>query len=374
MRSVRHRWSRARRDLLVMATLVSAMALLIWNGSSFVQRLSIAEGQFSTTIKIAAVALSLNVALILFGWRRYVDLQHEAELRIDGEAARADPRLDRRHDRVAQPQGVRRPRRAHLPPAAARAARSSPSCRSRSTATSRSTTATAMRSATQCCGDCRRDERDVPAGAALARLSGDEFAVRWRSTSSGSARAAGRSDCCAGHPAVRGSGQVYPGRRVRSGFAGERRASTAFPTCCAAPISRWTMPRAAASARPVWFDGGMERALVAQSEIEQGIRFGLEHDQFVPLLRAAGRPRHRRDHRLRGARALEPSAERDHRPDRFIPVAEEIGLIGRLSEQIIAQGARGRPPTWDPSINISVNISPTPADRQLARAEDRPAC
>ena len=36
------------------------------------------------------------------------------------------------------------------------------------------------------------------------------------------------------------------------------------------------------AARPVWFDAGMERALIAHSEIEQGIRFGLEHDQFVP--------------------------------------------------------------------------------------------
>ena len=65
------------------------MALLIWNGSSFFQRLSIAEGEFSATLKIAAVALTLNVALILFGWRRYADLQHETEKRIDGEAARA---------------------------------------------------------------------------------------------------------------------------------------------------------------------------------------------------------------------------------------------------------------------------------------------
>jgi GGDEF domain-containing protein len=70
---------------VVVAILVGAMALLIWNGNSFVQRLSIAEGEFSNTLKIAAVALCLNVALILFGWRRYADLQHETDNRIDGE-------------------------------------------------------------------------------------------------------------------------------------------------------------------------------------------------------------------------------------------------------------------------------------------------
>ena len=32
----------------------------------------------------------------------------------------------------------------------------------------------------------------------------------------------------------------------------------------------------------MWFDSGMERELIAQSEIEQGIRFGLDHDQFLP--------------------------------------------------------------------------------------------
>ena len=42
------------------------------------------------------MALTLNVALILFGWRRYVDLQHETERRIEGErraaiAASTDP-------------------------------------------------------------------------------------------------------------------------------------------------------------------------------------------------------------------------------------------------------------------------------------------
>src|SRR5215213_11093673 len=59
--------------------------LLIWNGSSFFQHLRIAGPEFDRSIQLASTALTLNVALILFGWRRYVDLQHEAELRADGE-------------------------------------------------------------------------------------------------------------------------------------------------------------------------------------------------------------------------------------------------------------------------------------------------
>ena len=44
-------------------------------------------------------------------------------------------------------------------------------------------------------------------------------------------------------------------------------------------------------------------------------------------------------------------------PARFIPVAEEHGLIGRLSEQIML-AAMTEAAQWDPSIKLSVNISP----------------
>jgi len=44
-------------------------------------------------------------------------------------------------------------------------------------------------------------------------------------------------------------------------------------------------------------------------------------------------------------------------PDVFIPIAEEIGLIGRLSDQVIGEALR-QAASWDPAIRISVNISP----------------
>jgi EAL domain-containing protein (putative c-di-GMP-specific phosphodiesterase class I) len=45
-------------------------------------------------------------------------------------------------------------------------------------------------------------------------------------------------------------------------------------------------------------------------------------------------------------------------PDVFIPIAEEIGQIGRLSEQVIGEALR-EAAQWDPRLKISVNISPT---------------
>ena len=120
-------------------------------------------------------------------------------------------------------------------------------------------------------------------------------------------------------------------------------------------------------ARPVWFDAGMERALLAQSEIEQGIRYGLEHGQFLPYFEpqvnlATGEivgfeMLARWNHPLSGIIA----------PDVFIPVAEEIGVIGRLSEQVIAEALR-EAASWDPAMKISVNISPDQlADGWLAQ-------
>jgi EAL domain-containing protein (putative c-di-GMP-specific phosphodiesterase class I) len=107
----------------------------------------------------------------------------------------------------------------------------------------------------------------------------------------------------------------------------------------------------------VWFDAGMERALIAHGEIEQGIRYGLEHDQFVPYFEpqvdlATGE--------IVGfevlARWIHPLSGVIG-PDVFIPVAEEIGLIGRLSEKVISEALR-ETADWDAKIKISVNISP----------------
>jgi EAL domain-containing protein (putative c-di-GMP-specific phosphodiesterase class I) len=107
----------------------------------------------------------------------------------------------------------------------------------------------------------------------------------------------------------------------------------------------------------MWFDSGMERELIAHSEIEQGIRFGLDHDQFLPFFEpqvdmATGKLTGfevlaRWDHPLTGIIA----------PDRFIAIAEEHNLIGRLSDQIVRK-AFAAAVEWDSSLTLSINISP----------------
>jgi EAL domain-containing protein (putative c-di-GMP-specific phosphodiesterase class I) len=111
----------------------------------------------------------------------------------------------------------------------------------------------------------------------------------------------------------------------------------------------------------------MERALIAHGEIEQGIRFGLEHGQFVPYFEPQV------DLHTGEIVGFEMLARWNHPlsgiigPDVFIPVAEEIGLIGRLSEDVIG-AALLEAASWDAKIKISVNISATQlADSWLAQ-------
>ena len=85
----------ARRDALVLAVLITAVVLLIWNGSSLLPQSADRRQDFGPGIRLASTALTLNVALILFGWRRYVDLQHEAEMRAEHERRAAVLAIDR---------------------------------------------------------------------------------------------------------------------------------------------------------------------------------------------------------------------------------------------------------------------------------------
>src|SRR3954469_21685327 len=75
----------ARRDAVVLTVLIIAVIMLIWNGSAFFHNLPMGDAGQGPGIRLASTALTLNVALILFGWRRYVDLQHEAEMRAEHE-------------------------------------------------------------------------------------------------------------------------------------------------------------------------------------------------------------------------------------------------------------------------------------------------
>ena len=347
--------AKARRDLVAVTTLISAVALFIWNGSSFLQRLAIAEGEFSATLKIAAVALTLNVALILFGWRRYADLQHEAERRVEGEA---------RAQKIASTDGMTGllNRKGFGDQAALLAARAA---REGGRLTILSLQLHRFKAINDRFGYDIGDAvirrlsdallLEMPEGSALARLSGGEFAA---AVILDKAAVSALGDAMLGQvtrPIEEQGKFIQVGAFL--GISGGEVSGIGIPDLLRRADIAMDHARSGRVARPMWFDAGMERELIAHSEIEQGIRFGLEHDQFVPFFEPQV------DLATGAIIGFEVLARWAHpltgivSPDRFIPIAEEHNLIGRLSDQVVRK-ALAAAVEWDPALTISINISP----------------
>ncbi len=106
-----------------------------------------------------------------------------------------------------------------------------------------------------------------------------------------------------------------------------------------------------------WFEPTMENELRFRNELETGIRRGLEQGEFLPYYEQqidldSGE--------LAGfemlARWQSPQLGLVT-PEIFIPIAEEMGLIGELSDQLMAQ-AFSDASEWDDSLTLSINVSP----------------
>lgn len=109
--------------------------------------------------------------------------------------------------------------------------------------------------------------------------------------------------------------------------------------------------------RYFWFESSMESELRLRNELEQGIRRGIHNREFVPFYEQqidldSGD--------LVGfemlARWQSPELGLVN-PAIFIPVAEEIGVIAELSEQLIEQALQDAS-IWHPRLTLSVNVSP----------------
>jgi diguanylate cyclase (GGDEF)-like protein len=109
--------------------------------------------------------------------------------------------------------------------------------------------------------------------------------------------------------------------------------------------------------RAGWFDPAMARALHARNELENGLRSAIPAGQIVPYFEqqidlASGQ--------LFGFEVLARWEHPVHgpiSPDRFIPIAEQTGMIADLSMTLMRQAFQAAR-DWDPSLTLSVNISP----------------
>lgn len=107
----------------------------------------------------------------------------------------------------------------------------------------------------------------------------------------------------------------------------------------------------------LWFDASMERELRDRNQVEVGLRTAIPQHQIIPYFDqqvelATGKlvgfeVLARWDHPTRGLLA----------PDAFLAIATEAGLVNDLSFSVMRQ-AFAQALDWDPSLSLSVNLAP----------------
>ncbi len=356
--------SRARRDTIVGGSGVAALVLLLtigWRSAAALERLlgrsSHAAG-LATSDRLLITALLLNLALILFGWRRYRDL---ATTTSERDAARARARLLARHDDLTgllnrgafvADGGATITQMLRRGKAAALLVVNLDHFKSVNEIHGHLAGDVVLRAAT----DLIR--RALPGSAIAGRLDGDEFALLLPFDP----RHAGTIDAIANY-IIGGLGQPIVTRTVTAHVGASIGIARSEPDCqnVEALLRRAHIAMRAAKqagrGHSVWFDATMERELLSRTTIEAGIREGIPLGQFVPYYEPQV------DLATGAVIGFEMLARWNHptrgvmMPDGFIPVAEECGLIAELSASVMRR-ALAEARDWDASITLSVNISP----------------
>ncbi len=348
--------------------LVAAVLMLIVNGTAFFNRAMEQVGsQLGEGVRFTMVILTLNVALILVGWRRLADLQHEQEKRVDAEHRAAHIASSDIITGLANRKGL--------------ADRGGQLRQSLEATGSGWGVASIRMHRFKAINDRHGYEagdamlrciaasisKVLPDRAIAARLNGDEFALAFPVDLANRDLA---ENFAADILRLITSPFEVDGKMLQAGaYAGiaAAGADVALPDLLRRADIALDQAASGRTARPIWFDQGMERALIAHVEIEQGVRLALDHGQFLPYFEPQV------DLSTGEIVGFEMLARWNHPssgligPETFIPVAEEHGLIARLSEQVIA-AALGHMAKWDPALTLAVNVSPLQlADPWLAQ-------
>ena len=356
--------TRARRDLFTGAILFAAIAILISSGWRYVASIERMLGATSRAADLASgdrmlmAGILLNLALILFGWRRYRDLVATSSQRDEAEArainlARTDELTGFLSRRALAEEGaaaiaiaVRRDR------AAALLVVDLDHFKTVNEVHGHLAGDTILRCAT----DIIR--KALPASAVAGRLDGDEFAVLLPFDPRHVSTVDSIADYIVGalaQPMIARGVTAHIGATI--GIARtEADCQTVDALLRRANIAMHAA-KAAGRGRHAWFDATMERELVSRNAIEAGLREGIPLGQFVPYYEPQV------DLTSGEIIGFEVLARWEHPtrgvipPDSFIPVAEECGLIADMSVSVMRR-AFMEARDWDQRITLSVNISP----------------
>lgn len=355
---------RAERDLVALGILVAAIFLFVGTGSTVMTGIvrSWIYGVGSPDVLLTN-ALILNIALLIFGWRRYVELQREITERRKAEETAT---------RLAQTDALTGClNRRSLDEAIARLVEEA--------AASGEAVAVMMIDLDKFkrsndllghkVGDAvlvetaRRIEGLMPSRGVVARLGGDEFicaAIFAPGSENAVERLAVRINDGLAEPILCGGlrAEVTASIGVSLGFgsAGQTPVQVAQDLLHRADLAMYQAKRRGRN-RFAWFEPSMETELRFRGEIEAGIREGLKRGEFVPYYE---KQIDLETGEITGFEMLARWISPRHgmvSPDVFIPVAEEIGLIAELSEALITLALEDAK-AWDPVLTLSVNISP----------------
>ena len=348
------------QDLLAGFVTVAGIVLFVTNGEVVASAIATLTGQgVGVTDPMLATAVVLNVALILFGWRRCRDLQREVQERRQAEdaareLANSDPLtgfLNRRSLHIEGERLISESRVAKREVVVALL--DLDNFKNVNDAHGHSTGDTLLVQVAELIRSA------LPEGALIARLGGDEFvcAMAWPA-----GEIVERSEAFATR-LVRDLDRpfVVDGHTVHIGASlGLARLETTALRVDAlvrrADLAMYASKRAGRN-RHAWFTAEMEQQVRKRGAIEHGIRVGIPRGEFVPYFEPQV---DLATSRIRGfevlARWNSPTGGQVQ-PDVFVPVAEENGLIADLSMDVARQAlamARG----WDPDLSLAINISP----------------
>lgn len=357
----RHDQSKVRADRDVVALGIAAAAIIMFVGTGGaimpqILRSWMGTGDGPSTLLVNAVLL--NIALIIFGWRRYRELLGEIEERRRAEEkarelAHTDPLtgcLNRRSvgeqtDRLIGEQAAIGGRVAFLMIDLDNFKQINDYHGHSSGDRLLVTVADRMREL-------------LPPGAILARIGGDEFACVAPCTTCD----ADQIGTFAARLVERVSKPVRFGEHpveitVSVGIATtDNGAEDAARLMHYADVAMYHAKKLGKN-RCCWFEPALENALRMRQRLEQGIRQGIDNSEFVPFYEQQV------DLQTLQLTGFEMLARWDNPemigtgPETFIPVAEDMGLIADLSFMVIGK-ALDDAKQWDPRLTLSVNISP----------------
>ncbi|WP_240310888.1 EAL domain-containing protein [Altererythrobacter sp. ZODW24] len=361
------RLDKAGRDIVALGIAAAAIIMFLGTGGRVLPQAARAlTGSGVAPDALLVNAVLLNIALIIFGWRRYRDLTQEVAERQKAEnAARILAETDELTGSL---------NRRSITPATEQLMASAierghglaflmidlDNFKQINDVNGHMVGDEMLRTT------AIRIKQELPEDSVIARLGGDEFAcvLAYDSLNTGSVdKVAARIIDAVAQPIKCGHQELdvtvsvgIATAELANPVAGEAEPAFAKTLMHRADIAMYHAKKQGRN-RFFWFETPMENEQRFRKELEVGIRRGMVEGEFVPFYEQqvdldTGE--------LVGfemlARWLSPDMGIVG-PDVFIPVAEEMGVIGDLSEELIGIALEDAK-TWNPKLTLSINISP----------------